>query len=288
MAVDGRAVVVVTGASSGIGEACALHLDRLGFSVFAGVRREVDGAALQQKGSNRLIPILLDVTDADAIAAAARVVAATAGAAGLAGLVNNAGIAIAGPLEFLPVAELRRQLEVNVVGPIAVTQAFLPLLRQGKGRIVNIGSIAGRVASPFEGPYCASKFALEALTTSLRKELRPWNIPVVMIEPGIIATPIRRKSLAIVEELERRLPQQAHELYGPALAALRKAAMEKDTCGMPADVVAEAVVHALTAPTPKLRYTIVRKAGPGLRLARIRLRVAGMVSRWVHEKRITV
>src|SRR6266568_4897165 len=160
--------VVVTGASTGIGEACALRLDRRGFRVFAGVRREVDGGALKQKASSRLTPILLDVTDASSIKSAAAAVVAALGEEGLSGLVNNAGIAIAGPLEFLPIDELRRQFEVNVIGQIAVTQAFLPLLRKGHGRIVNMGSIAGKSALPFTGPYCASKFALEALTDSLR------------------------------------------------------------------------------------------------------------------------
>src|SRR5258708_33287478 len=181
--------VVATGASTGIGEACALRLDRRGFHVFAGVRREVDGGALKQKASGRLTPILLDVTDASSIKSAAAAVAASLDEEGLSGLVNNAGIAIAGPLEFLPIDELRRQFEVNVIGQIAVTQAFLPLLRKGHGRIVNMGSISGRLAFPLLGPYAASKFALRALTTALRMELRPWGIPVSIIEPSGIATP---------------------------------------------------------------------------------------------------
>src|SRR5712691_5002789 len=179
--------VVITGAASGIGEACALHLDKLGFCVFAGVRREVDGAALQGKASERLTPLLLDVTDAASIRFAVEIVATGVVETGLAGLVNNAGITVAGPLEFLPVSELRRQLEVNVIGQVAVTQAFLPLLRRGQGRIVNMGSLAGRIATPFIGPYHASKFAMEALTDSLRMELRRWGMHVSLIEPGFIA-----------------------------------------------------------------------------------------------------
>jgi NAD(P)-dependent dehydrogenase (short-subunit alcohol dehydrogenase family) len=151
-----------TGASSGIGAACALHLDRLGYLLFAGVRKKEDGDALKRQASERLRIVFIDVVDATSIAAAAETVEAAVAGAGLSGLVNNAGIAVAGPLEFLPVDDLRKQFEVNVIGPIAVTQAFLPLLRRGHGRIVNMGSIGGRWATPFAGPYSASKFALEA------------------------------------------------------------------------------------------------------------------------------
>src|SRR6266699_3313713 len=251
--------VVVTGASTGIGEACALRLDRRGFRVFAGVRREVDGGALKQKASGRLTPIILDVTDASSIKSAAAVAASLA-EEGLSGLVNNAGIAIAGPLEFLPIDELRRQFEVNVIGQIAVTQAFLPLLRKGHGRIVNMGSIAGKSALPFTGPYCASKFALEALTDSLRMELLPWNIPVSIIEPAYVTTPIWQKSLQGGEKVAAMLPPRAHELYGHAIASMhnivsniRKTALNNDVS---ADVVARVVEHALTANRPRTRYLV--------------------------------
>ncbi len=254
------ASVLVTGASSGIGEACALRLDKLGFQVFAGVRREVDGGALKQKASDRLTPILLDVTDADSIKSAADTMATALGEAGLTGLVNNAGIAVAGPLEFLPIDELRRQFEVNVIGQITVTQAFLPLLRRGHGRIVNMGSIAGRSALPFIGPYSASKFAMEALTDSLRMELLPWNIPVSIIEPASVATPIWQKSLEAGAKVAAILPPQAHELYGYAIASMskmvsniRKTAPDN---GVSADVVAQAVEHALTAKKPRTRYLV--------------------------------
>ena len=252
--------IVVTGASTGIGEACALHLDGRGFRVFAGVRREVDGGALKQKASDRLTPVILDVTDAASIKSAADTVAASIGEAGLSGLVNNAGIAVAGPLEFLPIDELRRQFEVNVIGQIAVTQAFLPLLRKGHGRIINMGSIAGKSALPFTGPYCASKFALEALTDSLRMELLPWNIPVSIIEPAYVTTPIWQKSLREGERVTAMLPPRAHELYGHAIASMgnivfniRKTALNND---VPADVVARAVEHALTAKKPRTRYLV--------------------------------
>ncbi len=252
--------VVVTGASTGIGEACAIRLDRQGFRVFAGVRREVDGGALKQKASDQLTPIILDVTDDASIKSAVDTVAATLGEAGLSGLINNAGIAVSGPLEFLPIEELRKQFEVNVIGQIAVTQAFLPLLRKSHGRIINMGSIAGKSALPFTGPYCASKFALEALTDSLRMELLPWNIPVSIIEPAYVTTPIWQKSLRAGERVAAMLPPQAHELYGHAIASMdnivsniRKTALKSD---VPADVVALAVEHALTAKRPRTRYLV--------------------------------
>jgi NAD(P)-dependent dehydrogenase (short-subunit alcohol dehydrogenase family) len=256
-------IVVITGASTGIGAACALYLDQLGWRVFAGVRKQADGNSLQQQASDRLTPLLLDVTDTAAIAAAADTVAAAVGPAGLAGLVNNAGVAFSGPLEFLPIADLRRQLEVNVIGQVAVTQAFLPLLRQGRGRIVNMGSISGRVASPFLGSYAASKFALEALTDSLRVELRPWGLEVIIVEPGPIATPIWDKSLALADDLIRHLPPQGRDLYGPALATARARGLRFGQAGIPAEAVAQVVAHALTAPRPKTRYLV----GRGLRLA---------------------
>ncbi|GBL40485.1 dehydrogenase/reductase SDR family member 9 [Nitrospirota bacterium] len=170
-----RQSVVITGASTGIGAACALHLDAMGFQVFAGVRRREDGAALKARGSQRLLPVRLDVTDEVSIAQAAALVKEAVGEEGIAGLVNNAGIAVAGPLEVLPIPELRKQFEVNVIGAVAVTQAFLPLVRIGRGRIVNMGSIAGRATMPFLGPYSMSKFALEAMTTALRLELDTWG-----------------------------------------------------------------------------------------------------------------
>jgi NAD(P)-dependent dehydrogenase (short-subunit alcohol dehydrogenase family) len=255
--------IVITGASTGIGAACALHLDRLDFQVFAGVRRQVDGDALRQQASHRLIPLFLDVTEPASIAAAANTVSAAVAETGLVGLVNNAGIALGGPLEFIPITELRRQLEVNVIGQVAVTQAFLPLLRRGRGRIVNIGSISGRVATPFLGPYAASKFALSALTDSLRMELRPWGIEVCLVEPGPIATPIWAKSLAVAEQMVQNLPPQAHAFYGSAFDKMRELALNRSQMAIPPEAVAKVVAHALTAPRPKTRYLV----GPGAWLA---------------------
>src|ERR1041384_744002 len=186
--------VLVTGASTGIGEACALCLTAAGFRVFAGVRRTEDGERLGARGG--IESVLLDVTVPAQIAAAASDLAGKVGDAGLAGLVNNAGIAVGGPVEYVSAEDLRRQLEVNVVGLHEVTRAFLPLIRRARGRIVHIGSISGLIASPFTGPYAASKHAVEALAEALRVALAPEGIHVSVVEPGQVRTPIWEKGLS--------------------------------------------------------------------------------------------
>lgn len=265
--------VVVTGASTGIGEACARRLDAEGYRVFAGVRRDADAEALARGASPRLVPLGLDVTDGASIAAAARTVAEAVGPAGLAGLVNNAGIAVAGPIECLPLETLRRQLEVNVVGQVAVTQAMLPLLRTGRGRVVNIGSVSGRFATPFLGAYAASKFALEALTDALRLEVGPFGIEVAIVEPGAIATPIWRKSAELVERSLPAMPAATLALYERGMAALERAADRAARGAIPADRVADAVLHALTARHPRTRYVVGADA-------RIRLLLRLLPDRW--------
>jgi len=252
--------VVITGASTGIGAACALHLDQLGWRVFAGVRKQGDAEALRAQGSARLTPVSLDVTDTVSISTAASAVAGAVGAAGLAGLLNNAGIVVPGPIELLPLSDLRRQLEINVVGQVAVTQAFLPLIRAGRGRIVNMGSIAGRMATPFTGAYSASKFALEALTDALRLELQPWGISVSIIEPGAVATPIWEKAAKNAEAMLGTVPTETFVLYAEAIEALKKAAAHAAKNAVdPVDVV-RAVEHALTASRPRTRYVVGREA----------------------------
>jgi NAD(P)-dependent dehydrogenase (short-subunit alcohol dehydrogenase family) len=233
-----------------------LRLDRLGYQVFAGVRREADGKALKKKARGSLMTVRMDVTDDAAISAAAETVEKAVGEEGLIGLVNNAGIVMPGPLEFLPLDDLRRQLEVNVIGQVAVTQAFLPLLRKGSGRIVNIGSIGGRMATPFQGAYNASKFAMEALTDSLRLELRPWGIHVSIVEPGNIDTPIWQKGLGQADVLLEKMPAHGRELYDPVVDAARQAAEKSARTAIPPMAVAKAVVHALTADKPKTRYVV--------------------------------
>lgn len=260
--------VVVTGASTGIGEATALHLDRLGLRVFAGIRKPADGERLSAAGPDRLTPVTIDVADGESIdRAAAEVSEATGGR--LSGLVNNAGIAVSAPLEFVPVDELRRQLEVNVVGQVAVTQAFLPMVRAARGRIVNIGSVGGRVALPLLGPYNASKFALEALTDCLRRELSPWGIEVAIVEPGGIATPIWDKSGAAADGLLSGMPPRVEELYGRLIAAIRREAEKTGRTGLPPSAVAEAVAHALTAKRPRTRYLIGRDAKARVAISRL-------------------
>jgi NAD(P)-dependent dehydrogenase (short-subunit alcohol dehydrogenase family) len=248
--------IVITGASSGIGEACALHLDELGCRVFAGVRRPADGEALKAKASARLTPVLLDVTDAAAIARTFETIRGAVGAAGLAGLVNNAGIGVGGPLEAVPLSDLRKQFEVNVIGPVAVTQAFLPLLRLGRGRIVNMGSIAGLASTPFIGPYSASKFALEALTDALRMELQPWGIHVSIVEPGAIASRIWDKSRQRAAQMQASAGPEMKTRYGAAVARVREAMEQAERRAIPARVVAVAVAHALLSPRPKTRYLV--------------------------------
>jgi NAD(P)-dependent dehydrogenase (short-subunit alcohol dehydrogenase family) len=248
--------VVVTGASKGIGAAVVRRLAGDGFRVVAGVRRTEDAAQLRDQVGERVVPALLDITDPDAVAAAAELVSSEVGDRGLAGLVNNAGIAVAAPLEFLPPAELRRQLEVNVVGQHAVTQALVPLLRRSPGRIVNLGSIGDRIVAPMTGPYHVSKFALRAWSDTLRLELSPWGIQVVLVEPGAVATPIWETSIAAAERLQQTLPAQAEHLYGRAIAAAKTGALRNAARGMAADQVASVVARALTVRRPRARYLV--------------------------------
>jgi NAD(P)-dependent dehydrogenase (short-subunit alcohol dehydrogenase family) len=226
---------VVTGASSGIGQATAARLARSGWRVLAGVRRPGEAP----EGTEE---VLLDVTDPPLLELD-----------GLGGLVNNAGIAVAGPLEFLPPDELRRQLEVNVVGQLRMTQMLLPALRAARGRIVNIGSISGRSSLPFLGAYAMSKFALEAMTDALRVELRPWGIHVAIVEPGSIKTPMWTRE-------RPDPPAEALTLYGERLAAFRAFALKRGASGAPAEAVAKVIEDALTAARPRARYLVGRDA----------------------------
>lgn len=260
MSIGNNRAVVITGASTGIGAASALHLDRLGFTVFAGVRKSEDGEALTRSSSDRLIPILLDVTDESSIATAQAIVAERMGTTGVYGLVNNAGIAVPAPLEAVSIADLRRQLEVNVVGQVAVTQAFLPLIRQARGRIINMGSIAGRAAMPLMGPYSASKFALEAITDALRLEVQQWGIHVSIIEPGAIATPIWDKSASDAANREAAIGAELRTRYEPMVAAVRKVVEEAMKRAISSDVVAQAVEEALIASRPRTRYLVGKDA----------------------------
>jgi NAD(P)-dependent dehydrogenase (short-subunit alcohol dehydrogenase family) len=255
---DQRAVLV-TGASTGIGRACALGFDKAGWQVFAGVRRVEDGESLRAEASTSLTPLLIDVTDAASIERAAAAIG-DAAPGGLAGLVNNAGVSTGGPLEFLPMNMVREAMEVNYFGQIAVTQAMLPLIRRGPGRIVNIGSIGGRNASGFLGPYAASKHAVEAFTDALRQELRPWGIWVSVIEPGAVATPIWEKGARTRDQLLAALPPAALELYRPVFDAMPRVLERQAKSGVPPDRVFARVQHALTSRRPKPRYVVGTEA----------------------------
>ncbi len=249
--------VLVTGASSGIGHATALLLAESGYTVFAGVRKEADRERLTSEHDN-LRPIILDVTvPADLTRTVDTIVAS---GLPLAGVVNNAGIAVAGPLEFLPLEEIRKQFEINVYGPIAVAQATLPLLRKSKGRLVVVGSIAGRISAPFVGPYSASKAALASFMEALRQELAPSGIYVSLLEFAAVKTPIWAKGREAKDRLTAMMPPEALKVYGPMVNALVKQTEREERDGMDPKVVAATILQALRAPKPRERYLIGKRA----------------------------
>jgi NAD(P)-dependent dehydrogenase (short-subunit alcohol dehydrogenase family) len=261
--------VLITGASTGIGRASALRMDAEGWRVFATVRREEDGEDLRRAASERLTPLILDVTDAAQVEAAAEKVAAEVGAAGLDGLVNNAGIAVMAPLETIPIEDLRHQLEVNLISQVAVTQAMLPLIRGARGRIVFLSSIGGRMAMPFGAPYHASKYGIEAVADCLRQELRPWGIEVVAIEPGSIATPIWERGEQRADAAAEHAPPAQEALYGKRIESFRKAVRRTAQRGISPDKVAASIHHALTARRPRTRYLVGADARGQALLARV-------------------
>jgi NAD(P)-dependent dehydrogenase (short-subunit alcohol dehydrogenase family) len=241
-------LALVTGASSGIGRACATHLAGLGFEVLAGVRNGSDAPP-------GIEPVRLDVTSEQDIAAVAQRVGPSLDA-----LVNNAGIAVNGPVEVLPVEQWRRQFEVNVLGQVAVTRALLPALLQARGRIVNMSSISGRFALPLVGPYAASKFALEAVSDCLRREVGPLGVHVACVEPGAIATPVWGKSRAEGERLVAEMPADARRRYDALITAIRRQAERMERDGLQPAAVAEVVGNAVTASRPRTRYVVGREA----------------------------
>jgi NAD(P)-dependent dehydrogenase (short-subunit alcohol dehydrogenase family) len=243
--------VLITGASTGIGRAAALRLDAAGWRVFAGVRREEDAEALREACSERISPLLLDVTNPGQIALAAEAVGSEA--EGLAGLVNNAGVAIPGPLETMPVEQLRGQIEVNLIGQVAVTQAMLPAIRRAHGRVVFISSIGGRIAFPFTGAYHAAKFGIEAVGDVFRQELRPWGIRVAIVEPGSIDTPIWERGEQTADE---SADPNRESLYGQAIERYRKVVRQTAERGISPEKVAAKIEHALSAERPRTRYLV--------------------------------
>jgi NAD(P)-dependent dehydrogenase (short-subunit alcohol dehydrogenase family) len=248
--------VLITGASTGIGRASALRMDAEGWRVFASVRKEEDAAGLRDVASERLVPLMLDVTDSEQVASVAGRLADAVGDHGLDGLVNNAGIAVMSPLETIPLEDLRRQLEVNLISQVAVTQAMLPLIRKARGRVVFLSSIGGRMALPFGAPYHASKYGIEAVVDCLRQELRPWKIDVVAIEPGSIDTPIWERGEEIADQLAERAPATQETLYGERIERFRGAVRRTAERGIAPEKVAGAVQHALGSRRPRTRYLV--------------------------------
>jgi NAD(P)-dependent dehydrogenase (short-subunit alcohol dehydrogenase family) len=272
--------VVITGASTGIGRASALYLDRLGYRVFAGVRKQADAESLADEGSDRLTPITIDVTEQRSIASAREEVEQAVGKDALVGLVNNAGVGGGGPIETTPLEEYRDVLEVNLIGQIAVTQAFLPLIRRANGTVVFISSIGGRVASPFMSPYNSSKFGIEALGESLRHELKPWEIDVVIVEPGSIDTEIWGKGQDAIRDRVSKMPADARRLYGKQLSRFGEGIRETASRGISPDKVAEVVHMAISSDNPRHRYLVGTDAKIAARLKgtlpdRIFARLAG-------------
>lgn len=258
--------VVITGASTGIGAAAARHMHALGWRVFAAMRTP----APDQSGIH---PVRMDVTSVESVAGAFLEISALLAGDPLHALVNNAGIAVAGPVELVPLDQWRQQMEVNVIGQVAVTQAFLPMLRASRGRIVNVGSIAGRSAAPLSGPYSASKFALEAISDVLRMELDGWGIQVSLIEPGPVKTPIWEKSTKAALQQAELAPPELIALYRDLIGKVRARVKKSAEDAIDPAEVCKLIEHALTAVRPKTRYPV----GGGVRA---RLLLNHLPDRW--------
>jgi NAD(P)-dependent dehydrogenase (short-subunit alcohol dehydrogenase family) len=243
--------VLVTGAARGIGRATTLRLAAGGWDVIAGVRRADDEEPLVRAQPGRITPVTLDITNADHLAALDAALPATLDA-----VVNNAGVVVAGPIEAVPLSELRRQLEVNVVGQAAVTQAVLPRLRRSRGRLVFVSSVNGRVATPLFGPYSASKFALEGMADALRMELVPWGVRVVVVEPGLTDTDLWRHADEEVNDAVASLSPAHRVLYAKHIAGFRKTIPRSQRVAVPADAVAAVIESALTDRRPRARYVV--------------------------------
>ncbi len=255
MSVENRGIII-TGAGTGIGRLTALNLAREGYRVFAGVLEDQEAATLKQEARGFLEPLRLDVTSAADIAAAQKKVRAELGADGLAALINNAGIVVLSPAEFVPLKDLRSNMEVNYFGQVAMLQAFLPMIRASKGRVITVGSISAHFAAPFQGAYVASKAALNGFNHSLRMELGLWGIPVSIIEPGGVATPLWESTQAAAEKRFDSLSKEAQDLYRPFLDSVRAAADKLRGKRVQPDEVYRAIHHALTARRPKSRYLV--------------------------------
>lgn len=263
--------VLVTGAAGGIGTAITQTLAGKGFRVYAGVH--TDGEHLKALPEVQVIP--LDVTDPDSVQAAAAEVAAKQGRHGLRAVVNNAGVIVLGPVELVSASEMERQFAINVFGPVEVTQAFLPLLRAAKGRLINVSAPTARLAVPFAGPISSSKAALESLTDAARVELAPWGIPVVIVVPGAIETPIFAKAGAAAEHMMQAADPQRVTLYSRQLEAV--AASQSSMKTSKPQTVADTVVRAIEASRPKARYVVNSDARIATVLSRFPVRIRDRV-----------
>lgn len=252
--------VLVTGAARGIGKSIVEHLAERGWDVIAGVRSEEDAAAVTKHNPQRISSVILDVTNAGHVDALRDSLPERLDA-----IVNNAGIVVSGPLEAVSTDAWRKQLDINVIGPLAVTRAVLPRLRKSRGRIVFISSVNGKLSTPLIGAYCASKFALEAAADALRMELRPWHIPVVVVQPAQTDTDMWRTADTMVEETEAALTSEQRELYAKHIAGMKKFIPLSQKMAVPARKVSAVVAEALTARRPRARYVV--GVGPKLQMA---------------------
>lgn len=275
---DNKAIVI-TGASTGIGKACALYLDKLGFKVYAGIRSDTDGDNLRRLASDKLVPIILDVTDEKSISDAAGFIERESGSQ-IFGLINNAGIGRSGVLEATPVNEIKNVMDVNVIGLMAMTKAMIPMLRKNKGRIINIGSTASFLASPGASAYAASKFAVRAITDSLRRELKPFDMNVVLVAPGAVESEIWKKGKAYKEEMSKNIKPEIAQSYAQLIKFGENLITKIKK--IPAVEVAKSVEHALTSAKPKHYYLVGEDAKGGAKAAKL---PKGLLD-WIFMKRI--
>ena len=275
--------VLVTGTSTGIGRCAALQLDQLGYQVFATIRNKQDAESIQSEASDRLIPLMLDVTEPTSLDRAHEIVKLNVADAGLWGLVNNAAIGFVSPLEFAPLDDLRWLYEVNVFGLLAITQKFLPLIRQAKGRIINISSTASSAVAPFHGPYSSSKLALNGLTDSLRLELKPLQVQVSLIVFGSVQTPIWATAGDKSTQVAQDFPPEALEIYGGNLGRVRDYFNRIGKTGMTTDQACQSILHALSAENSKTHYYV----GPDARLHYwLRRLFYGRIADWIMVRTI--
>jgi NAD(P)-dependent dehydrogenase (short-subunit alcohol dehydrogenase family) len=261
---ENQKLVVVTGASTGMGAASARELARQGFHVLAGVRRDRDADAIRASG---IEPVILDITEPEHVTALAARVAGDSRA--LHALVNNAGIQVNAPVEALPMAQWRWVFEVNLFGHIAVTQALLPALLRSKGRLINISSIGGKIAMPTYGAYAGAKFALEAVSDSLRREVGPLGVQVIVIEPGGVRTEMANRGVATANRLAAQMTPEQDERYGDLVQAINTLMATGTASGLTADAAAKVIAKAVTTRRPRTRYPIGRDAALLTRLSRV-------------------